>query len=67
MARKMENVLDTYLGGVQNGVAAAVAAATSATATATGTAIGAEPDDIPKTSSPVWILGRQYCAIQGER
>lgn len=25
-----------------------------------------EPDDIPKTNSPVWILGRKYNAIQGE-
>lgn len=25
-----------------------------------------EPDDIPKTSDPVWILGKQYNAIQGE-
>lgn len=24
-----------------------------------------EPDDIPKTNSPVWILGRRYNAIQG--
>lgn len=24
-----------------------------------------EPEDIPKTNSPVWILGRQYNAIQG--
>lgn len=24
-----------------------------------------EPDDIPKTNNPVWILGRKYNAIQG--
>lgn len=24
-----------------------------------------EPDDIPKTHNPVWILGRRYNAIQG--
>lgn len=24
-----------------------------------------EPDDIPKTNNPVWILGRRYNAIQG--
>lgn len=24
-----------------------------------------EPDDIPKTNSPVWILGKRYNAIQG--
>lgn len=26
-----------------------------------------EPDDIPKTNSPVWILGRRYNAIQGNK
>lgn len=26
-----------------------------------------EPDDIPKTNNPVWILGHKYNAIQGER
>lgn len=26
-----------------------------------------EPDDIPKTNDPVWILGKQYNAIQGEK
>lgn len=66
----MESVLETYLGGVQNGVAAAVAA-TSATVGAASVATGAlygggEPDDIPKTDSPVWILGRKYSAILGE-
>lgn len=25
-----------------------------------------EPDDIPKTNDPVWILGKQYNAIQGK-
>lgn len=25
-----------------------------------------EPDDIPKTTDPVWILGKHYNAIQGE-
>lgn len=25
-----------------------------------------EPDDIPKTNEPVWILGKKYNAIQGE-
>lgn len=25
-----------------------------------------EPDDIPKTNEPVWILGKKYSAIQGE-
>lgn len=25
-----------------------------------------EPDDIPKTNDPVWVLGKQYNAIQGE-
>lgn len=25
----------------------------------------AEPDDIPKTNDPVWILGHSYNAIQG--
>lgn len=24
-----------------------------------------EPDDIPKTNDPVWILGKKYSAIQG--
>lgn len=24
-----------------------------------------EPDDIPKTNDPVWILGKHYNAIQG--
>lgn len=24
-----------------------------------------EPDDIPKTNNPVWILGRSYSAVQG--
>lgn len=24
-----------------------------------------EPDDIPKTNEPVWILGKKYSAIQG--
>lgn len=24
-----------------------------------------EPDDIPKTLEPVWILGKKYHAIQG--
>lgn len=67
----MESVLETYLGGVQNGVAAAVAA-TSATVGAATVATGAlygggEPDDIPKTNAPVWILGRKYCAIQGKQ
>lgn len=26
-----------------------------------------EPDDIPKTNDPVWILGKQYNAIQGKK
>lgn len=25
-----------------------------------------EPDDIPKTNDPVWILGKHYNATQGE-
>lgn len=25
-----------------------------------------EPDDIPKTNTTVWILGKKYNAIQGE-
>jgi hypothetical protein len=25
-----------------------------------------EPDDIPHTSGPVWVLGKKYNAIQGE-
>lgn len=25
-----------------------------------------EPDDIPKTNDPVWILGRRYNAVQGK-
>lgn len=55
----MESVLETYLGGVQIGlVPAAAAAALSG---------GGEPDDIPQTEEPVWILGRKYCAIQGEQ
>lgn len=51
----MENVLGVYLGGVQIGwdPSAAIGA-------------GGEPDDIPRTEEPVWILGRKYCAIQGE-
>lgn len=24
-----------------------------------------EPDDIPKTNNPVWILGKKYSAVQG--
>lgn len=24
-----------------------------------------EPDDIPQTKDPVWILGKKYNAIQG--
>lgn len=24
-----------------------------------------EPDDIPQTSDPVWILGKKYNAVQG--
>lgn len=67
----MESVLETYLGGVQTGVAAAtvgVVAAAGATAAAAqaycGTP-GAETEDIPKGAGPVWILGREYCAIQG--
>lgn len=30
------------------------------------TGILSEPDDIPKTNDPVWILGKQYNAIQGK-
>lgn len=26
---------------------------------------GLEPDDIPKTDEPVWILGKKYNAVQG--
>lgn len=26
---------------------------------------GIEPDDIPKTDEPVWILGKKYNAVQG--
>lgn len=26
-----------------------------------------EPDDIPKTNDPVWVLGRSYNAIQGKK
>lgn len=48
----MESVLEAYLGGVQIGLVPAVAGS-------------GEPDDIPKTDEPVWILGRKYCAIQG--
>lgn len=59
MARKMESVLDAYLGGVQNGVAAAVAA----TSAVGGCSAGDE--DIPKNTGPVWILGRKYSAVQG--
>lgn len=73
----MESVIETYLGGVQNGVVAAVTAVTSGAVTSAvvngaSVAVGSvtspvEPDDIPKsTKSPVWILGRQYCAAQGE-
>lgn len=54
----MESVLEAYLGGVQIGLVPAAAAA----------AIGGsgEPDDIPQTEEPVWILGRKYSAIQGK-
>lgn len=26
---------------------------------------GVEPDDIPKTDEPVWVLGKKYNAVQG--
>lgn len=66
MARKMESVIETYLGGVQNGVVAAVTAVTSGAVTSAVVNGASEPDDIPKsTKSPVWILGRKYCAAQG--
>lgn len=48
----MESVFESYLVGVQDGVAAVVSEQ--------------QPDDIPKTNDPVWILGKQYCAIQGK-
>lgn len=50
VVRKMESVFESYLGGVQDGMAAVVS----------------EPDDIPKTNDPVYILGKRYCAIQGK-
>lgn len=52
VVRKMESVLESYLGGVQDGMAAVVSEQ--------------QPDDIPKTNDPVWVLGKQYCAIQGK-
>lgn len=50
VVRKMESVFESYLGGVQDGMAAVVS----------------EPEDIPKTNDPVYILGKRYCAIQGK-
>lgn len=52
VVRKMESVFESYL-GVQEGISAVVSEQQ-------------QPDDIPKTNDPVWILGKQYCAIQGK-
>lgn len=52
VVRKMESVFESYLGGVQDGITAVVSEQ--------------QPDDIPKTHDPVYILGKKYCAIQGE-
>lgn len=58
----MENVLETYLGGVQDGVAAVMSNSLVAASASS------EPDDIPRTTNePVWILGKRYCAIQGKQ
>lgn len=60
----MENVLETYLGGVQDGMAAVM----SNSLVAAAASASSEPDDIPRmTREPVWILGKRYCAIQGKQ
>lgn len=32
----------------------------------TNEAVQLEPDDIPNTKEPVWILGKKYSAIDGQ-